>query len=204
MISELWTNKTLSFSETSSWFSARRSKSCFSLKLTYLFLFWFYWLCSVMTMSLTFLGVISFVLLLYEYNCTVQVRFVSSLSLANSILYKAVTTWLQEELNPGVNAQKEINISDASVNKMLKLCFLSLILWDKSQLLYNFSILIAAHINFSHRSRFKKWVCSLLHCTVLYILILMLFIKLSLGSAALFQLKSIFYTFYNLKNKSKN
>ena len=81
-----------------------------------------------MTMSLTFLGVISFVLLLYEYNCTVQVRFVSSLSLANSILYKAVTTWLQEELNPGVNAQKEINISDASVNKILKLCFLSLIL----------------------------------------------------------------------------
>ena len=157
MISELWTNKTLSFSETSSWFSARRSKSCFSLKLTYLFLFWFYWLCSVMTMSLTFLGVISFVLLLYEYNCTVQVRFVSSLSLAYSILYKAVTTWLQEELNPGVNTQKEITISDASVNKILKLCFLSLILWDKSLLLYNFSILIGAHINFPHRSKYALY-----------------------------------------------
>lgn len=157
MISESSTNKTLSFSEKSRWFSPRRSKSCFSLKFTHLFLFLFYWLCSVMTMSLTFLGVISFVLLLYEYNCTVQVRFVSSLSLAYSILYKAVTTWLQEELNPGVNTQKEITISDASVNKILKLCFLSLILWDKSLLLYNFSILIGAHINFPHRSKYALY-----------------------------------------------
>ena len=79
-------------------------------------------------MSLTFLGVVSFEELFHEHNCSVQVGFASPFSLAYSILYKAVTTWLQQELNPAVHVQNEVTISDTSLNKIHKLCYLSLIL----------------------------------------------------------------------------
>ena len=40
-----------------------------------------------------------------------------------TILYKAATTWLQQELSPAVHAQKEVTISDDSLKKIHKLCF---------------------------------------------------------------------------------
>ena len=68
------------------------------------------------TMSFTFPGVISFEEIFHEHNYSVQVGFVSPFSLAYSILYKAATAWLQHELNPAVDIQIEVTISDASLN----------------------------------------------------------------------------------------
>ena len=75
-------------------------------------------------MSLAFLRVISFEELFHEHHSSVKVGFVSPFSLAYSILYKAATTWLQQELNPTVRVQNEVTISDASLNKNHKLLLL--------------------------------------------------------------------------------